>query len=285
MNNSTLRTVEPVVVTHRTRTNVFVFYTDAERPFVPLLEALLELHGHRASSVLVTPYADPLVRERARAALEESGAVVLVLGAESILSPWARVEIQAFHAAAPDDPVIPVLLGLASPDWLPSVATRPPVEFGPCLLSGFKELFAVLGSRFLARDDLREPAPAPVERRREARRTSGIRQRLQTGLLLAYCREAERSVFERITISPAEMSALETALSREVQRYEYDDPADGRAVDPLLALRRATLRVAQELGEGSDLEIVRAIRAVADQLCLLHTVRRVDRRRADRRNR
>src|SRR3989304_3406167 len=151
MKNATLRTVEPVRVTHRTRTNVFTFHSDAERSFVPLLEALLELHGHRSSSAVATPYGDPLLREKARTALEETGAVVVLLGGRSILAPWARAEILAFRARNPDAPVVPVLLSPPSPAWLPSLATRPSIDFSACLLTGFQELFAVFGSRFLAR--------------------------------------------------------------------------------------------------------------------------------------
>jgi len=285
MKNATLRTAEPIVVTHRTGTNVFVFYSDPERPFVPLLEALLELHGHRSSSVSATAEEDAPVREKAETALREAGAVVVVLGGRSVLSSWARGEIMAFRADNPDAPVVPVVLTPAGEDSLLPLATRPPIDFSTCMLTGFQNLFAVFGSRFLARDDLHEPAPRGGDRRAGGRGATGIRQRLQTGFLLAYCREADRSVFERMTVSAREIAALEAALSKEVHRYQYADPTDGRPVDPPHALHRAALCVGQEVGEGNNLEIVRAVRAVADQLSTLYTVRRIDRRKTDRNRR
>ncbi len=281
MKNATLHTAEPILVTHRTGTNVSIFYSDPERSFVPLLEALLDLHGHKSSSTIATDHAEARLRERAQASLREAGAVVIVLGDRSALSPWIRGEIMAFRADNPDAPVVPVVLTPANPDWLLPLATEPSIDFSECMLTGFHKLFAVLGSRFLAREELREPAPPRVDRRAAARRATGMRLRLQTGLLLAYCRDAERSVFERMTVSPEEMAALETILAKEVRRYSYANPSDGRLVDPLQALHVAALRVGREVGERNDLEIVKAVRGIADQLSALYGVQRIDRRTAD----
>ncbi len=287
MKSATLEKVEPVMVADRTGTDIFISHSRHDLHFVPLLEALLDLHDHRSSAWLAEADGDGRLDPEVERAIREADAVLVVLNERSVLPRGITAEIAAFHGSKPEAPVVPLLLEPVDLDRIsPGLAQFPSIDFSVCMLTGFQKLFATFGNQFLSKDELRDRRTFRLDRREEPeRRRSTVQQRMQMGLLLGYCRVTERSVFEKQGVSLKELTALKTTLQDEARRYEYFDRADGRPVEPLEALDRAVLAVWHSMGDRHEQEVVKVLRAIAEEVCDLHTIRMADRRTTERRRR
>jgi hypothetical protein len=79
---------EPIVLPDRSKRTIFICHGRNEAHFVPLLETLLDLHDHRATSALVDVDADENRERLVERIILESDVVLLVLGETSTVRPY-----------------------------------------------------------------------------------------------------------------------------------------------------------------------------------------------------
>jgi hypothetical protein len=283
-------TLEPIAPA-RTGLKVFISYTHHDRHIVPLLRELLELHHHQPWSAMTDAEIGAQFVESIDGALRDADILIAILSERSVVSKWVTKEIAVFHALKPDARIVPLLLEPVDLDAVsPGLKQYQAIDFGKCLLSGFRDLFKALGNEFLSRSEIgdrRKPVDDGVTHDRrsgEDRRKSGTRQRMQIGFLLGYCREAQRSGLNPIPTSGMQAERLKQVLLREAEKYTYADPFNGQQLSPRSVLDRAVDGIWSVLGHEANAEGGKIFRMLADDIHRASEVSMVDRRKLDRRS-
>jgi hypothetical protein len=275
----------------RTGLEVFISYSHHDRQIVPLLRELLELHHHRPWSAMTDAEIGAQFMESIDGALRDADILIAILSERSVASKWVTKEIAAFHAVKPHARIVPVLLDPVDLDTIsPGLRQYQAIDFGKCLLTGFRNLFKALGNEFLSRSEIgdrRKPADDGVTHDRRSgadRRRSGTRQRMQIGFLLGYCREAQRSGLSPIPTSGMQAERLKQVLLREAEKYTYADPFNGQTLSPRSVLDRAVDGIWSVLDQEPSAEGGKIFRMLADDIHRATEVSMVDRRKGDRRS-
>jgi len=269
---------------------VFLSYSNRDKRFVPLLKALLELHGHE-------PYYAPddipvgtQFFSEIEDAIARSDLMIVVVSSNSRSSKWVTKEVASFQALKQNAPVIPIVLEPTDlREVVPGLENYQAIDFDECLLSGFRKLFAALGNDFLSATELRDRRAGDDRRGEDARRgkrerrQSSIVQRLQVGFLLSYSRETGQDGFDKFDVSPQTRVILVGALEPEALRYEYRDRKTGKKCDPRQVLSNAIAKVWGDLPRDIDPEGTLVFKAVAEEICKAHDARMIDRRHDERR--
>ena len=283
-------TLEPIAPA-RTGLKVFISYTHHDRHFVPLLRELLELHHHQPWSAMTDAEIGARFVEKIDGALRDADVLIAVLSKRSVVSKWVTKEIAAFQALKPDARIVPLLLEPVDLDAVsPGLRQYQAINFGQCLLTGFRDLFKTFDNEFLSRaeiGDRRKPADGGVTRDRRSgadRRRSSTRQRMQIGFLLGYSREAQRSGLNPIPTSVMQAERIKQVLLSEAEKYTYADPFNGQKLSPRSVLDRAVDGIWSVVGHEPNAEGGKIFRMLADDIHRATEVSMMDRRKRARRS-
>jgi hypothetical protein len=270
-----------------TRKKIFISHVLEDSYIVPLLDRLLELHGHAPWYAQSDLRAGELFHEKIEEELAGSDVLIVVASRRTLSSAWVTTEVAKFRALKPLAPVIPIVLDDLPKKSLnrisPGLSDVHAISFRDCLLDGFQKLFAALGRDFLSRRELSNRRVGPDRRGAVDRRAASVRQRLSMGLLVTYTRETGRSVAEATRLTARDLEALRQPLLRELSRYVYRCLRD-RASVSVERVVETVLRYARGLlSEKSAMDAVELLRLLAAHVCGEYEVRMIERRERVRR--
>ena len=252
---------------------------------MPLLVELLKLHHHRprlaGSGVRA---AEGWIDGTSDGPPEEDALIVVVSG-KSHGSARAAEDVSSFRAWKPQASVVVLLLEpIPFESVLPGFDRIETVPFHECFLRGFRRLFELLGTEFLAKDEILNRRDSRLDRRSNGdRRRGSAFDRLSAGLLLSYCRETGETGFERWDIALKEPRDLLEVLVGEARRYHFFDPVKGRALAPRDVLSRAVRLAWGNPWHGAAPQGAQVLGFIAEEICGRYEVTGLDRRQRDRR--
>lgn len=261
---------------------VFVSHANEDRYFVTLFTALLKFHGINVPFCLSNPRGSAGVEYTGdiAKAVDESEALAVIYSKNAGNAEWVKTDISYFKGKKPEGTVIIVLLDPVEGEDI-DLSPHRCIEFFSCMLTGFQELYALLGKEFLESPDRRKKsdrrAHVDVERRK-----SPIIQRLRKGFWLGYASASGYSKFDTVILDYHLRYKVMDALADESKRYVFLDK-EGNSRNFKEVLEQATGTVWEEYRDRGDVKAVIVIEAIAEEIHRTFTVKPVEQRKEPRR--
>lgn len=266
--------------------SVFVSHANGDRYFVTLFTALLKFHGINVPFCLSNPhgstgteYTGDIIK-----AVDDSDALAVIFSKNAGGAEWIKTDISYFKSKKPEGTVIIVLLDPVQGEGEGEGIDLSPhrcIEFFSCMLTGFRELYSLLGKEFLVSPDRRKKSDRRAHVNVE-RRKSPIIQRMRKGFWLGYASASGYSKFDTVILDYHLRYKIMDSLVNELQRYEFLDK-EGNPRDLKEVLEQATVTVWEELRDRGDVKAVIVIEAIAEAIHRSYEVKTVEQRKEPRR--
>jgi len=261
---------------------VFVSHANDDRYFVTLFTALLKFHGINIRYCLSNPHGSAGVEYTGdiAKAVDDSDALAVIFSKNAGGAEWVKTDISYFKGKKPEGTVIIVLLDPVEGEGI-DLSPHRCIEFFSCMLTGFRELYSLLGKEFLENPDRRKKSDRRAHVNIE-RRKSPIIQRLRKGFWLGYASASGYSKFDTVILDYHLRYKVMDSLVSESKRYLFIDK-EGNPRDSKEVLERATGTVWEEFRDRDDVKAVIVIEAVAEEIHRTFTVKPVEQRKEPRR--
>lgn len=258
--------------------NVFISHADEDQYFVNLFASLLEFHFIKIWYCRFKLKPGDKFESEIDEAINKSDTLIAIVSKHTLTSNWVKKEILNFQGKKPEAKIIPILLEpVKLNDIVPGLETYQYIDFSQCMLTGFRDLFAIFDKKFLDFPDRRKKADRRAKKDVD-RRKSPLIQRMRRGFWNTYSSASGYSKFDTVELDYYLRYKVMDALEPEAKRYDFFDKEGNLCNIKEQVLEESTYKVWDNMRDRENIKAVVVIEAVAEEICKLFEVKPKDRR-------
>jgi len=259
---------------------VVILHAPTDQYFVNLLEALLKYHYFKTQCHIPDLSADVDIPQ-------EIDALIMVITKNFLKFKFSDRENEIFDTQKNEYKTIPLFLDVIK---LKSVKSKfkdsQPIDFTEGMLTGFQNLFSVLGKEFLPNQERRtqnERRYKTNQRKVTNRRESDMLQRMRTGFWKNYSLATGLSEYAELMLGVQQLITVKESLKDEASKYNYFDN-DGKPCDVDSVLEESINNVWAEMSNRYYTSAANLIDYIIDDITKTYKVEKIDQRiRSNRR--